>query len=125
MGHREILDAQPMRFLKYVEQARALTSGDPDFELPVGNDYVGVLIFHPVSADAGFGTGTIGRLRPLRVHVEVGIAAAPLAAVRAWAARFFASLRSRVAGFLLAWASPRITRCQSSFVSHSWRVSIE
>ncbi len=78
----EILDAQPMRFLKYVEQARALTSGDPDFELPVGNDYVGVLIFHPVSADAGFGTGTIGRLRLLLDNVEFGIADASFEAAR-------------------------------------------
>ncbi len=78
----ELLDAQPMRFLKYVEQSRALTAGDPDFELPVGNDYVGLVVFQPAVADAGFGSGTIGRLRFLLDNVEFGVADGSFDAMR-------------------------------------------
>ena len=34
----ELLDAQPMRFLKYVEQSRALNAEDPDFKRRVKAD---------------------------------------------------------------------------------------
>ncbi len=78
----ELLDAQPMRFLKYVEQSRALTAGDPDFELPVGNDYVGLVVFQPAVADAGFGSGTIARLRFLLDNVEFGVADGSFDAMR-------------------------------------------
>ena len=70
----ELLDAQPMKFLKYVENSRALTAGDPDMELPIGNDYIGLLVFEPAEADAGFGSGTIARIRFLLDNVEFGIA---------------------------------------------------
>ena len=78
----ELLDAQPMRFLKYVEQSRALTAGDPDFELPVGNDYVGVLLFQPAAAIAGFGSGTLARVRFLLDNVEFAIADGSFDALR-------------------------------------------
>lgn len=78
----EILDAQPMRFLKYVEQSKVIATGDPDFELPVGNDYVGVLVRGLQPADAGFGTGTIGRVRFLLDNVEFGVADASFDGMR-------------------------------------------
>ena len=79
----EVLDMVSTRFLKAVELSRALTTGDPDFELPIGNDYAGVLIFEPAVADAGVGSGTIASMRMLLDNVEFGIANARYESLRA------------------------------------------
>ena len=78
----EVLDMRSERFLKMVSNSRALTAGDPDFELPIGNDYVGVLIFEPTLADAGVATGTVAAVRLLLDNVEFGIANARYEALR-------------------------------------------
>lgn len=78
----EVLDGEPQRFLKYVSNSRALTAGDPDFSLPVGNDYVGILVRVPAVADAGIGTGTIRTMKLLVDDTEFGIAAARFEAMR-------------------------------------------
>ena len=78
----EVLDMRSERFLKMVSNSRALTAGDPDFELPIGNDYVGVLVFEPAIMDAGIATGTIAALRFLLDNVEFGIANARYDALR-------------------------------------------
>ncbi len=78
----EILDMRSTRFLKMVTNSRALTAGDPDFELPIGNDYVGVLVHEPALADAGVATGTVAAIRVLLDNVEFGIANARYEALR-------------------------------------------
>lgn len=79
----EVLDMVSTRFLKVVELSKALTAGDPDFELPIGNDYAGILIFQPAVADAGVGSGTISSIRMLLDNVEFGIANARYESLRA------------------------------------------
>lgn len=77
-----MLDGEPQRFLKYVTQSRALAVGDVDMSLPVGNPYVGLVIFEPALADAGVGTGTLGEVRLLVDEVEWGIGAARFESMR-------------------------------------------
>ena len=78
----QLLDANPERFLRMITQSRALTVGDPDFELPKGNDYAGILMFEPDVADAGVATGNIRDVRLLVDEVEFGIANARFEAMR-------------------------------------------
>lgn len=77
-----LLDGAPKRFLKMVTQSRALIVGDVDMSLPVGNPYVGVLVFEPVALDAGINTGTIAEMKLLVDEVEWGFASARFEAAR-------------------------------------------
>lgn len=78
----QILDANPERFIKMVQNSRALVAGDEDFELPKGNDYVGILIREPATMDAGAATGTIRDMKLLVDEVEFGVATSRFEAMR-------------------------------------------
>lgn len=78
----EVLDMVSQRFLKMVTNSRALTVGDPDFELPLGNDYAGILVFSPAVADAGIATGTIRTMKMLVDNVEHSVVNSRFEALR-------------------------------------------
>jgi len=66
----EMLEAEPTQFLKMVTLSRAITAGDADFELLIGNPFLGLQIFSPTAMGNAPISETIRRLRLLLDNVE-------------------------------------------------------
>jgi hypothetical protein len=70
----QLLEAEPNQFLKIVTLSRQITQGDADFELPIGNPLLGLLLFSPVPMGNVPFQEAIRRLRLLLDNVEYDIA---------------------------------------------------
>lgn len=66
----ELLEAAPVRFLKMVTLSRLIVVGDSDFELPIGNPFLGLQVFSPTAMGASPISETIRRFRLLLDNVE-------------------------------------------------------
>lgn len=66
----ELLEAEPAQFLKMVTLSRAIVVGDSDFELPIGNPFIGLQVFSPVAMGNAPISETIRRQRLLLDNVE-------------------------------------------------------
>lgn len=66
----ELLEAEPGQFLKMVSLSRAIVAGDADFELPIGNPFLGLQVFSPTSMGNAPISETIRRQRLLLDNVE-------------------------------------------------------
>lgn len=66
----ELLEAEPQRFLKMVTLSRNIVAGDADFELPIGNPFLGLQVFSPTAMGNAPISETIRRLRLLLDNVE-------------------------------------------------------
>lgn len=69
-----LLEADPKQFLKMVSISRTISVGDADFELPIGNPFLGLQIFSPVAMGAVPISETVRRVRLLMDHVEYNYA---------------------------------------------------
>lgn len=69
----QLLEAEPTQFLKMVSLTRQISSGDPDFELPIGNPFVGIQVFSPVAMANAPISETLRRVRLLLDNVEFNI----------------------------------------------------
>lgn len=79
----ELLEAEPSQFLKMVTLSRAITVGDADFELPIGNPFFGLQVFAPTAMGNAPISETIRRQRLLLDNVEYDYADASFDASRA------------------------------------------
>lgn len=70
----QLLEAEPVQFTKMVTLSRAVVAGDSDFELPIGNPFIGLQVFSPTAMGAPPITETIRRLRLLFDNVEFDFA---------------------------------------------------
>ena len=70
----ELLEAEPSQFLKMVTLSRVIVVGDADFELPIGNPFLGMQIFSPTAMGVAPISETIRRFRMLLDNVEYQIA---------------------------------------------------
>lgn len=70
----QLLEAEPKQFLKMVTLSRAVVAGDADFELPIGNPFLGLQVFSPTAMGAAPISETIRRLRLLLDNVEFDFA---------------------------------------------------
>ena len=71
----ELLDTQPMRFLKYTTASKTPSAtGDHDVDLPIGNPIIGVLLFGTTIPTGAVFTASINQVRSLVDNVEVGYA---------------------------------------------------
>lgn len=70
----QLLEAEPTQFLKAVTLSRAIVAGDADFELPIGNPFLGLQVFSPVAMGPAPINETIRRLRLLLDNVEFDVA---------------------------------------------------
>lgn len=66
----QMLEAEPSQFLKMVTLSRAISSGDADFELPIGNPFIGLQVFSPTAMGNAPISETIRRMRMLLDNVE-------------------------------------------------------
>jgi hypothetical protein len=66
----EMLEAEPKQFLKMVTLSRAITVGDADFELPIGNPFLALQVFSPTAMGNDPISETIRRMRLLLDNVE-------------------------------------------------------
>lgn len=66
----QLLEAEPNQFLKMVTLSRAITVGDADFELPIGNPFLGLQVFSPTAMGNSPISETIRRARLLLDNVE-------------------------------------------------------
>lgn len=66
----QLLEAEPTQFMKMVTLSRAIIAGDADFELPIGNPFVGLQIFSPTAMGNAPISETIRRMRLLLDNVE-------------------------------------------------------
>lgn len=66
----QLLEAEPNQFLKMVTLSRAITIGDADFELPIGNPFLGLQMFSPTAMLNTPITETVRRARLLLDNVE-------------------------------------------------------
>lgn len=66
----QLLEAEPAQFLKLVTLSRAIIAGDADFELPIGNPFLGLQVFSPTAMGNAPISETIRRLRLLLDNVE-------------------------------------------------------
>jgi hypothetical protein len=66
----QMLEAEPTQFLKCVTLSRAIAVGDADFELPIGNPFIGIQIFAPTAMGNAPISETIRRMRLLFDNVE-------------------------------------------------------
>lgn len=66
----ELLEAEPSQFLKMVTLSRAIVVGDADFELPIGNPFLGLQVFSPTAMGNDPISETIRRMRLLLDNVE-------------------------------------------------------
>jgi len=66
----ELLEAEPAQFLKMVTLSRAITVGDADFELPIGNPFLALQVFSPTAMGNDPISETIRRMRLLLDNVE-------------------------------------------------------
>lgn len=66
----QMLEAEPTQFLKMVTLSRAIVAGDSDFEMPIGNPFVGLQVFSPTAMGNAPISETIRRMRMLLDNVE-------------------------------------------------------
>ena len=66
----ELLEAEPLQFLKMVTLSRAIVAGDADMELPIGNPLLGLQVFSPTAMGNAPISETIRRMRLLLDNVE-------------------------------------------------------
>ncbi|MGH8754556.1 MAG: hypothetical protein ACREU0_01730 [Burkholderiales bacterium] len=66
----QLLEAEPVQFLKMVTLSRAIVAGDADFELPIGNPFLGLQVFSPTGMGNAPISETIRRMRLLLDNVE-------------------------------------------------------
>ena len=66
----QMLEAEPTQFLKMVTLSRAIVAGDSDFEMPIGNPFVGLQVFSPTAMGNAPISETIRRMRLLLDNVE-------------------------------------------------------
>lgn len=66
----QMLEAEPSQFLKMVTLSRAIVAGDSDFEMPIGNPFVGLQVFSPTAMGNAPISETIRRMRLLLDNVE-------------------------------------------------------
>jgi hypothetical protein len=66
----QLLEAEPLQFLKMVTLSRAIVVGDSDMELPIGNPFLGLQIFSPTAMGNAPISETIRRLRLQLDNVE-------------------------------------------------------
>lgn len=69
----QLLEAEPSQFLKYVTLSRSILAGDSDFELPIGNPFLGLQVFSPSAMGNSPISETVRRLRLLLDNVEYDI----------------------------------------------------
>lgn len=81
----QMLEAEPSQFLKMVTLSRAIAVGDADFELPIGNPFLGIQIFSPTAMGNSPISETIRRQRLLLDNVEYDYADAGFDASRSLA----------------------------------------
>lgn len=79
----QMLEAEPTQFLKMVTLSRSIAIGDADFELPIGNPFLGIQIFSPTGMGNAPISETIRRQRLLLDNVEYDYADAGFDASRA------------------------------------------
>ena len=82
----QLLEAEPKQFLKMVTLSRAVVAGDADFELPIGNPFLGLQVFSPTAMGNAPISETIRRMRLLLDNVEYdfGDTAFDVARVLGW-----------------------------------------
>jgi len=66
----EMLEGESNQFLKMVTLSRAITVGDADFELPIGNPFIALQVFAPTAMGNDPISETIRRMRLLLDNVE-------------------------------------------------------
>lgn len=66
----QLLEAEPMQFLKMVTLSRVVAVGDADFELPIGNPFLALQVFSPTAMGNAPISETIRRMRLLLDNVE-------------------------------------------------------
>lgn len=66
----QLLEAEPTQFLKMVTLSRNIIAGDADFELPIGNPFIGLQIFSPTAMGNAPISETVRRMRLLFDNVE-------------------------------------------------------
>ena len=66
----ELLESEPVQFLKMVTLSRAIVAGDSDMELPIGNPFLGLQVFSPAAMGNAPISETIRRMRLLLDNVE-------------------------------------------------------
>lgn len=66
----QLLEAEPTQFLKLVTLSRVVAPGDSDFELPIGNPFLGLQLFSPTAMGNTPISETIRRVRLLLDNVE-------------------------------------------------------
>lgn len=79
----ELLEAEPVQFLKMVTLSKAIVVGDADFELPIGNPFFGLQVFSPSAMGVVPTSETIRRQRLLLDNVEYDYADASFDVSRA------------------------------------------
>jgi hypothetical protein len=79
----ELLEAEPKQFLKMVTLSKVILAGDADFELPIGNPFLGLQVFAPTAMGAAPISETIRRQRLLLDNVEYDYADAGFDSSRA------------------------------------------
>lgn len=66
----QLLEAEPAQFLKMVTLSRNIVAGDADFELPIGNPFLGLQLFSPTAFGNAPISETVRRARLLFDNVE-------------------------------------------------------
>ena len=66
----QLLEAEPSQFTKMVTLSKNIVIGDSDFELPIGNPFIGLQIFSPTAMGSAPISETVRRLRLLFDNVE-------------------------------------------------------
>lgn len=66
----QMLESEPKQFLKMVTLSRSIVTGDADFELPIGNPFIGLQVFSPTAMGNAPISETIRRMRMLLDNVE-------------------------------------------------------
>jgi len=66
----QLLEATPVQFLKMVSLSRNILAGDADFELPIGNPFIGLQVFSPTAMGNAPISETIRRMRLMFDNVE-------------------------------------------------------
>ena len=66
----QMLEAEPTQFLKMVTLSKTVVAGDADFELPIGNPFLGLQVFSPTAMGNAPISETVRRLRLLLDNVE-------------------------------------------------------
>jgi hypothetical protein len=66
----QMLESEPSQFLKMVTLSRSIAVGDADFELPIGNPFIGLQVFSPTAMGNAPISETIRRMRMLLDNVE-------------------------------------------------------